>query len=155
MNGMRMRGALYRIHAYIQVLAILYSSPLTKKLEVNHAKIQANNSNYSATLSGGFLMWVDFLTSTLLEVLESSLLLFATVDGKIQSCNVDNLACELCSVTIQPFLSWSRCLQNILPSFLLTCPNLATKLPSGLWLSFVNHLDVFHVDHLGFSYVQL
>ena len=101
---MRMRGALYRIHAYIQVLAILYSSPPTKKLEVNQAKIQANNSNYSVSLSGGFLMRVDFLIGTLLEVLES-LLSFATVDGKIQSSNVDNSACELCSVTIQPFLS--------------------------------------------------
>ena len=62
-------------------------------------KIQANNSNYSVSLSGGFLMRVDFLTSTLLEVLES-LLLFVTVDGKIQSSSVDNSACELCSVTI-------------------------------------------------------
>ena len=103
---MRICGALYRIHAYMQVLAILHSSPLTKKLEVNHAKIQANNSNYSVSLSGGFLMQVDFLTGTLLEVLVlESLLLFATVNEKIQSSSVDNSACEVCSVTIQPFLS--------------------------------------------------
>ena len=44
---------------------------------------------------------------------------------------------------------------NYSPSLLLTYPILVTKLPSVLWLSFVKHLDVFHVDHLGFSYVQL
>ena len=41
---------------------------------------------------------------------------------------------------------------NYLPFVLL--PILATKLPSVLWLSFVKHLGVFHVDHLVFSYIQ-
>ena len=44
---------------------------------------------------------------------------------------------------------------NYSPFVLLTCPILATKLPSALWLSFVKHLGVFHVDHLVFSYIQL
>ena len=55
--------------------------PSNKKMEVNHAIIQATNCNYCVSLSGGFLMQVDFLTGTLLEVLES-LLSFAAVDGK-------------------------------------------------------------------------
>ena len=73
----------YWLHMYITFL------PSNKKIGGNQAKIQANNSNYSISLSGGFLMRVDFPTGTLLEVLES-LLSFATVDGKIQSSNVDN-----------------------------------------------------------------
>ena len=54
------------------------------------------------SLTGGFLIRVDFLTGgALLEVIESEVS-FATVDEKIQSSSADNSACELCSVTI-PF----------------------------------------------------
>ena len=35
---------------------------------------------------------------------------------------------------------------NYSPSLLLIYAILATKLPSGLWLSFVKHLNVFHVS---------
>ena len=39
-----------------------------------------------------------------------------TIGGKIHSSNADTSISELCSLTIQPFLNWSWCLQNILPS---------------------------------------
>ena len=76
---MRMRGALYRV----KYVTILHSSPLKIGGQSNEKKLQETNvTSYNTSLSGGFLIRVDFLTGAVSGTL-GSVWSFDTVDGKI------------------------------------------------------------------------